>query len=78
MTTDTEIDLPADGACPCGCKELMLARDQTEYTPYTFEDGAWRDAGSHTEEMDSDDPMGSVRMFCTDCGQYFNVPEELQ
>ena len=72
-----KIDLPTDGTCPCGCKDLMLARDQTEYTPMTKEDGAWDHAAAYAEETDNDDPMGSVRLFCAACGQYFNVPEEL-
>ena len=79
--TDTKIDLPSDGTCPCGSKDLMLARDQTknqtEYTPVT-KNGAWEHGACSTEQMNSDDPMGNVRLFCTDCSQYFNVPEELE
>lgn len=71
------IDLPLDGACPCGCKELMLARDQTEYTPVT-KDSEWKLGACNTEQTENDDPMGNVRLFCTDCGQSFNVPEELE
>ncbi len=74
--TDTEIDLPADGACPCGCKELMLARDQTEYTSVS-KGTEWKYGASYTDQMNSDDPMGNIRLFCTECWQYFNVPEEL-
>ena len=74
-----KIDLPADGVCPCGCKDLMLAKDQTEYTPITKEDGGgWDYRGSYTEDLDSGDSMGDVRLFCTACGQYFNVPKELE
>ena len=75
--TDTKIDLPADGACPCGCKDLMLARDQTEYTPVT-KDTEREYGASYAEQIDSDDPMGNIRLFCTACSQYFNVPEELE
>ena len=74
--TDTKIDLPPDGACPCGSKDLMLAKDQTEYTPVT-KNGAWEHGACSTEQMNSDDPMGNARLFCTACGQYFNVLEEL-
>ena len=76
MIDDTKIDLPADGACPCGCKELMLAKDQTEYTPVS-KNGAWDCGASYAEQMDSDDPLGNARLFCTACGQYFNVPDEV-
>lgn len=71
-----KIDLPADGACPCGCKDLMLAKDQTEYTPVSKGD-EWEYGAGNVEQMDSDDPMGNVRLFCTACGQYFNVPDEV-
>ena len=76
MIDDTKIDLPADGVCPCGSKDLMLAKDQTEYTPVT-KDTEWEYGASYTEQMNSDDPIGNVRLFCTDCGQYFNVPDEV-
>ena len=75
---DHKIDLPSNGVCPCGSKDLMLAKDQTEYTPVAKEDdGGWEHKVSHTEDLDSGDPMGSLRLFCTACGQYFNLPEEL-
>lgn len=74
-----KIDLPDDGTCPCGSKDLMLAKDQTEYTPVTKEDdGDWEYKVSHTEDLDSGDTIGTLRLFCTACGQYFNVPEELE
>ena len=76
MTDDTKIDLPADGACPCGCKELMLAKDQTEYTPVT-KDTEWEYGASYAEQTENDDPLGNARLFCTDCSQYFNVPDEV-
>lgn len=74
MTCKT--NLPPNGVCQCGCKELMLAKDQTEFTP-VHKDSEWGHAGSYTEQLDEVDPMGSVRLFCTACGQYFNVPQEL-
>lgn len=72
-----KIDLPADGTCPCGHKNLVLAKDQTEYTPVS-KGSEWEHGTAHTEDMDSGDPLGDVRLFCTACGQYFNVPEELE
>ena len=72
-----KIDLPDNGVCPCGCKDLMLAKDQTEYTPVT-RGSEWELGAAHTEDLDSGDPLGSLRLFCTACGQYFNVPEELE
>lgn len=74
---ETRIDLPADGNCTCGCGELMLARDVVEYTSAVKTDGEWELGGLNTEALFNDDPMGNVRLFCTACGQYFNVPEEL-
>lgn len=72
-----KIDLPDNGTCPCGCKDLMLAKDQTEYTPVSKAD-KWEQGTAHDEGLDSGDPVGSVRLFCTACGQYFNVPEDLE
>ena len=72
-----KIDLPLDGACPCGCKDLMLARDQTEYTPVSKE-GEWEYGASYAEQTENDDPLGTVRLFCTECSQYFYVPKELE
>lgn len=73
---ETRLVLPESGQCSCGCKDLMLAIDQTEYTPVT-KDGGWQLGASSTEQADSGDPMGNVRFFCTGCGTYFVVPEEL-
>ncbi len=72
------IDLPADGMCVCGCSELMLAEDKVRYTPVSKADGMWESGGTYLEALDNEDPMGNVRLFCTACGQYYNVPEELQ
>lgn len=71
-----KIDLPPNGVCPCGSKVLTLAIDQIEYTPVT-RSSKWEYGTSHTVDMDRGDPLGDVRLFCTACGQYFNVPEEL-
>lgn len=77
MIDDTKIDLPADGACSCGSKDLMLAKDQTEYTPVS-KNSEWEHGASYAECLSNEDPLGNVRLFCTACGQYFNVPEELE
>ena len=74
---DHKIDLPDNGICPCGCKDLMLAKDQTEYTPVT-RGSEWELEAAHTEDLDSGDPLGSQRLFCTACGQYFKIPEDLE
>lgn len=78
--TDSRIPLPPSGVCPCGSEDLMLAKDQTknqtEYTPVT-KDTEWEFGPSDTEPTENADPMGNVRLFCTACGQYFDVPEEL-
>jgi hypothetical protein len=74
--TDSRIPLPPSGVCPCGSKDLMLAKDQTEYTPVTKGTG-WERGATSVEQTGSFDPMGGVRLFCTACGQYFDVPEEL-
>lgn len=76
MTAEKFTALRPDGSCPCGCKDLMLAKDQTEYTPVT-KGTEWDFGASYSEQMDSDDPMGNVRFFCTACGEYFPVPKEL-
>ena len=72
-----KIDLPPNGICPCGCKDLMLAKDQTEYTPVT-RGSEWELGAAHAEDLDSGDPLGSQRLFCTACGQYFKLPEDLE
>lgn len=74
--TDPRIPLPPSGVCPCGSKDLMLAKDQTEYTLVT-KNAKWEFGSYDTEPTENDDPMGSVRLFCPACRQYFNVPDEL-
>lgn len=65
--------LPASGRC-CG-RALTLARDHTEYSTVEFIDGKWQETYSHLEPSDAPE---SVRLFCPDCGEYFELPEELQ
>jgi len=68
-----------EGKCSnCGGTDMVLAQDQTQYTSFTMVDGGWRDDGSRTEDMESDDPLGNVRFFCTACGTYHEVPEAVQ
>lgn len=75
--TDSHIPLPPSGVCPCGSEDLVLAKDQTKYTLVT-KGTKWEFGASCAEQMESSDPMGDVRLFCATCGQYFNVPEELE
>jgi hypothetical protein len=71
--------LTEDGACAsCGSKDLRLARDLVQYTRVEkLCTGEWETSLSTTEEMDNDDPMGNVRLFCSVCGEYHVVPEDL-
>lgn len=72
-----KINLQPDGACPCGDKNLLLARDQTKFTPVSKAEGEWEYGGDYAEDQDSSDPLGGLRLFCPSCGTYFNVPDEL-
>lgn len=65
---------PASGRCPCGCETLTLARDKTEFSILEVENGGMTVTYSDAEYLDAPD---SVRVFCPDCGDYFEVPEEL-
>lgn len=67
--------LPSSGQCVCGNETLTLARDTTDYFPAKFEGGKWvTESLSHSEESDAPE---AVRLFCPDCGEYYQVPEEL-
>ena len=68
-----------DGSCSvCGETKLLLAQDMTRYTPVTKDaEYGWQAEGSHHEDMDSCNPDGDVRLFCPQCGTYFEVPDEL-
>lgn len=70
-------DAPKSGKCECGCENLTVAVDMTHYTPVMLgPDGKWAEAGhEHVEFYDAPEV---IRLFCPDCGEYYNVPEELQ
>lgn len=68
---------PDGPACPtCGEHHSMtLAEDRTDRSKLVFEGGKWIKRGvpkSYPIETDN-----SVRMFCTNCGEYFAPPEEI-
>ena len=68
-----------DGSCSvCGEVNLLLAQDMTKYTPIIKDvEYGWQTEGSHYEDLHSGDPEGDVRLFCPQCGTYFEVPDEL-
>ncbi len=79
MTYLNRIALPDDGKCPCGCPDLVMARDFTEYAPQRKDPKyGWQSGGTNRQQASTDDPLGNVRLFCTTCGEYFFIPEELQ
>jgi len=64
-----------DNKCSaCGGADLLLAKDTVSYSPVTVQDGKLVASYSHDEPSTADD---AVRLFCTACGEYFEVPEEL-
>lgn len=68
---------PSEPRCPtCGeYHSMTLSEDRTERSKLAFEDGKWVKVGvpkSYPLETDS-----AVRMFCTNCGEYFEVPDGL-
>lgn len=76
MTEKT--NLTPDGTCgKCGSPDMMLATDQTQYTAFEYVDGDWMDGGTSYEALDNDDPEGNVRLFCTKCHEYHEVPAAL-
>jgi hypothetical protein len=57
---------PVDGCCSeCGGDDLLLARDQTEYSSVVWVDGKFAIESSYVENTDAHD---SIRLFCTGCG----------
>lgn len=69
---------PRSPECPtCGEKgSMILVEDQSKFTPLEFVDGEWRPwAGpGSVKPIDAEDAR---RMFCSCCGEYFQMPEEL-
>lgn len=64
--------LPPSGRC---CYEsLTIARDATEYSFVEFRDGKWTEDAPSLDYATLPD---SVRLFCPDCGEYYEVPEGL-
>lgn len=66
-----------NGKCSaCGSSDLLLAEDSTCYSPVAWVAGKWtRVTTSAPELSEADEP---VRLFCTACGVYHEVPEELK
>ena len=66
------IPLPDNKTCPtCQGQDFSLATDFTRYTHIDVVDG------NLCAIADFDEDDGGVRFFCTQCGEYFEVPEEL-
>lgn len=64
-----------EGNCPvCGDRDLVLARDRTEYGGIEPVEGGFQANYRHIEEGHT---PGSVRLFCGACGIDLAVPEEL-
>lgn len=66
--------LPTSGRC-CG-QSLTLAVDHTKYfvVEINSKGGGWWRTFSHEEESEAPE---AVRLFCPDCGEYFQVPKGL-
>lgn len=63
-----------NGHCTkCGSEDMMLAEDQTQYSPCEFV-GVWQRRYTDIQASDED---GAVRFFCRDCGASHAVPKEL-
>lgn len=66
------IQLPDNKTCPtCHGQDFSLATDFTRYTHIDVVD--W----GLCVIADFDENDGDVRFFCTKCGEYFKVLEEL-
>lgn len=68
------------GRCSnCGSASLTLAVDTvlTDYCDVSFVDGAWI-RGDRRTELDTDTTPDPVRIFCSACCTYHEVPEELE
>lgn len=66
--------LPESGKC-CG-PSLTLAIDHTKYfdVEINSKGGGWRRTFIHEEESEAPE---AVRLFCPDCGEYFQIPKVL-
>lgn len=67
-----------NGTCHvCGGTKLTLAQDETHthYTDYEFKGGKFVAANPREECPNPED--GDTRFFCSACGEYMVVPEEL-
>jgi hypothetical protein len=65
---------PTNECTECGREGLALARDVTHYHDMDF-DGEWRASPvTHHEEIWSEK---GLRLFCPDCGAYFEPPENI-
>jgi hypothetical protein len=67
---------PPDNTCThCGREGLTLCEDVTHYHEVYFDDGEWSVSPvRHQEQLWSEH---GVRLMCSDCGTYFEVPEVL-
>lgn len=71
----------ANGFCSeCGSEDITLCEDtvETRYTDVKFKDGEWTRARDSRLEIDTGTTIDPVRLFCTTCGTYHKVPEELE
>ena len=66
---------PVDGKChECGSADLILCEDMTRYTPVRLVGVGWELDGEYLEHTNAEN---SVRLMCTECGEYHAVPKEL-
>lgn len=70
-----KIPMPADGLCQCGCDNLMLAEDFTQYSPLKLQDGTWKRL--YTSDMELSGSLEPTRIYCPECGAEYELPEEL-
>ena len=72
---------PPDLICPeCGAEDVFgLAIDETSYYR-VLELSTKRVRAKHqdTETAASGDPLGSVRLMCTSCDTYFEMPDDYE
>lgn len=69
---------PTTNTCPtCGKDDpFLLAQDFTSYSKAScLPDGRWEVTHSGDEAAEGE---YAVRLYCTGCGEYFHIPEELK